>query len=217
MAGGIERDAGRGRSKARETPRPAIRADRDDARMAAGVESEDRAIVDRAPARGPPVIPRHTEIRLGALSGGIAARSARERGDSPGPAQEEQPPRRRDDERPVAARSDIHDTGQMKGLHPVRRGQPRSLVNSATRGAGRQRHARDQADYDSSPNMLPHDRPSLQSARRARAPRHDRTPMPESESAAPRKDPIVDAPGAAGSSAACFGARLPPWLRSPPP
>src|SRR5258708_16170653 len=93
MTARIERDAGRhSRSKARETPRPAIRADHDDARMAARLESEDRATVERAPAPGDRVSPRHREIRLRALPGGIACRSARESRDHSLPPQDAHPP-----------------------------------------------------------------------------------------------------------------------------
>src|SRR5258708_39806325 len=104
MTARIERDAGRhSRSKARETPRPAIRADHDDAWMAARLESEDRATVERAPAPGDRVSPRHREIRLRALPGGIACRSARECRDHSRPAQDGQPPGCRNAGRPVTA------------------------------------------------------------------------------------------------------------------
>jgi hypothetical protein len=115
-AGAVERDPGQeaARRQAGEQARPALRADHDDTRPRSRRDGEGRIVPERA--AGPPdrIAAREHEVRLGARRGQVAARAAGERAQVAAASQEEQPPGRGHQERPVAARpGEIHHAGQM--------------------------------------------------------------------------------------------------------
>ena len=120
-ASGIERDPGQGaaRWQAGEPPRLPLPADHDDTRSRARLDGEGRIVPERA--AGPPDLTPAGEhqVRLGARRGQVAARAAGKRAQRAVASQDQQPPGRGYQERPVTARpGQIHHARQVPEHHP---------------------------------------------------------------------------------------------------